>query len=198
MPLLQSEHKFTLVKLFALRRPRVAPWWLGLMLLGDDVAIFDRIHSYLCTLQERANFPCLSTPDTTVAAWTGSAQSYLDDSVPTDVHHTESQSSESRIISRADQLRHRYLFLRQDPGWTYSAWRPFGSVPMKNVESELWPQLELEYSLEYVDWIWWTKDGNDVQKGYRHDVANGDRDMTLINALRSQRHSWLKRWFGWQ
>lgn len=66
-----------LPKVFAIRRPQVAPWWIGVLLLGDP-GILGQITRYLETLEERYSFGWMARPDPVVAAWTGVPQSFLD------------------------------------------------------------------------------------------------------------------------
>jgi hypothetical protein len=86
---------------------------VGLFLLGD-FAILDQISSYLKTLEERPEFSSMSLPDTAVAAWTGSPQSFLDD---TSVRRYQDPESP---MSRSDVLRHRHNFtLQTTPAESY-------------------------------------------------------------------------------
>ena len=77
-PILDAGDLEMLVKMFALYRPRLAPLWLSIALLGCN-EFTDMIESYLTTLEERPFFCRLSRPDLDVATWTGSPQSFLDE-----------------------------------------------------------------------------------------------------------------------
>lgn len=74
-PMLQCKQIGKLLKLFGLRRPRVAFWWLGLFLLGDPNTI-DWIRRYARSLNEQYGQATLSAPNLAVSAWTGSQQSF--------------------------------------------------------------------------------------------------------------------------
>ncbi|GAB1312317.1 hypothetical protein MFIFM68171_02527 [Madurella fahalii] len=87
-PVLESRNLGQLAKVFACCRPRIASWWLGIFLLGD-FTILDWITRYLETLEERWGFGPMSLPDSTVAAWTGSPQSFLDDESPSPYTHPD-------------------------------------------------------------------------------------------------------------
>ncbi|KAK0733051.1 hypothetical protein B0T26DRAFT_736122 [Lasiosphaeria miniovina] len=86
----------------------------------------------------------MSLPDTTVAAWTGSPQSFLDDS------SSSPYMCSDEPISRSNVLRHRHNFRLQDESSRPLSWRPFG----------------------YVWWIKTTKGlVQDVQLGFRNDTG---------------------------
>ena len=167
-PVLESRNLGQLAKVFACRRPRIASWWLGIFLLGD-FTILDRIACYLETLEERWDFGSMSLPDSTVAAWTGSPQSFLDDESSSPYTHP------NEPISRSDVLRHRYNFRLQDDSCRALSWRPFGHVARELVEPDLWPWLERGHVREYVHWVWWVKTSKglvqDVQLGFRKDTG---------------------------
>ncbi|AEO54496.1 hypothetical protein MYCTH_2123392 [Thermothelomyces thermophilus ATCC 42464] len=111
----------------------------------------------------------MSLPDSTVAAWTGSPQSFLDDESPSPYTHPDEP------VSRSDVLRHRYNFRLQDDSSRALAWRPFGHVARELVEPDLWPWLERGHVREYVHWVWWVKTSKglvrDVQLGFRKDTG---------------------------
>ncbi|KAL2176555.1 uncharacterized protein P884DRAFT_260573 [Thermothelomyces heterothallicus CBS 202.75] len=191
-PILESRNLYLLAKVFALRRPRVAPWWLGIFLLGDFV-ILDRISRYLKTLEERWGFGSMALPDITVAAWTGSPQSFLDSEPAPAGQGPKGQ------VSRADVLRHRYNFRLQEDA--YLSWRPFGYIAKELLEPDLWPWLERGYIREYSHWVWYIKRGNDVlrdvQLGFRRDTNRfvpdvPDRLKTYSARRRAGRNSVIK------
>jgi hypothetical protein len=175
-PVLESRNLGQLAKVFAYRRPRIASWWIGIFLLGD-FTILDRIARYLETLEERCGvqFSSMALPDTTVAAWTGSPQSFLDDESPNPYTHLD------QPISRSDVLRHRYNFRLQDDSSRPLAWRPFGHVARELIEPDLWPWLERGCVREYVYWVWWIKTSKglvqDVQLGFRRDTGRFVADV---------------------
>ncbi|KAK4149441.1 hypothetical protein C8A00DRAFT_46941 [Chaetomidium leptoderma] len=75
-------------------------------------------------------------PDSTVAAWTGSPQSFLDDESPSPYTHP------NEPISRSDVLRHRHNFRLQDNSYRTLSWRPFGHAARELVQPDLSPWLE--------------------------------------------------------
>lgn len=173
-PIVDAERLDILAKVFALRRPRVGLWWLGIFLLGDR-AILDRIVRYLETLEEQWGFGSLSPPDTTMAAWTGAPQSFLDE------EGSDTYPNLTDQVPRARLLRLRYHFILQDPMITHFSWRPFGHVLKRDIEPDLWPWLECGYSREYLHWVWWIKEGKDtvqdVQLGFRRDTGRFVADV---------------------
>ena len=166
-PIIESRDLVKLAKVFALRRPRVALWWLGISFLGDTT-ILDWITRYLETLEERWGFGSMGPPDQVGAVWTGSPQSFLDDRS----HHSYPHPTDP--VPRADLLRHRHNFLLQDSAARLLAWRPFGFVEKKSIELDLWPWLEQGHVRDYVHWVWCTKSTS----GYAHDEQLGFRKDT--------------------
>lgn len=116
------------------------------MFLLGDCTMLDRITRYLETLEERWGFGSASVPDITVAAWTGSPQSFLDDNEAPRPYKLDNNEP----ILRSDLLRHRYNFDLQNEMSVALSWRPFGHVTKELVEPELWPWLERGHVREYV------------------------------------------------
>ncbi|KAL2020761.1 hypothetical protein VTK56DRAFT_7959 [Thermocarpiscus australiensis] len=173
-PIVDSRDSEKLAKVFAFRRPRVALWWLGIFFLGDPT-VLDWIVRYLETLEERWGFGSMAPPDTAVAAWTGSPQSFLDDKS----RHLYRDPADP--VSRADLLQHRYNFRLQDATSRPLSWRPFGYVARDVIEPDLWPWLERGHVREYVHWVWWADQGKDVvrdvQLGFRRDTGRFVEDV---------------------
>ncbi|KAH6988778.1 hypothetical protein BKA56DRAFT_574578 [Ilyonectria sp. MPI-CAGE-AT-0026] len=168
-PIIDAGNLDMLAKTFAFRRPRVALWWQGIFLLGNP-AIPGFIVRYLETLEERWGYGSMAPPDTTVSAWTGSPQSFLDE------ESSSIYSDLKDLVPRADLLRLRYNFRLQDTTSVLLSWRPFGVVPKQEIELELWPSLEHHASRSYLHWVWWMKKGenvvgHDIQRGFRKDTG---------------------------
>lgn len=174
-PLVDSQDWEMLAKVFILRRPRVALWWLGIFLLGDS-AIFGWISRYLETLEERWGFASGAPPDIAVAVWTGSPQSFVDE----ESSGVYPESTDIAIVPRADLLRHRYNLSLRDMSSTRFSWRPFGEVCKSDIELFLWPWLEREHKREYLHWIWVKADKlamRDVQVGFRKETRRFIADI---------------------
>lgn len=116
-----------LAKIFACRRPRLAPLWLGVLLCGC-AEVVDAIESYLSTLND---LPWMR-PDPDVAAWTGSHQSFFDEAVSGPYMFPDD------MVPRADLLRHRFNYRITDSAdIVHFGWQPFGDVKKADVEPEL-------------------------------------------------------------
>lgn len=164
-PLLDSGNLDILVKAFALRRPRVALWWLGIFLLGSPT-IPGLIVRYLETLEERWGYGTMASPDTTVSSWTGSPQSFLDEGT------SRAYIDLNDSVSNADLLRCRYNMCLQDTSSALLSWRPFGVAPKTIIEPDLWPWLERRFIRTYKHWVWYiNKEETDVQQGFRKDTG---------------------------
>lgn len=173
-PIIDTGDLGLLARMFAIRRPRVALWWLGIFLLGSPT-ISAFILRYLDIIEERWGYGSMSRPDTTASAWTGSAQSFLDEDT-VDIY-----TNPKDMVPVADLLKHRYNFQLQDPYRLHLAWRPFGSIPKEKIELDLWPWLEKQYTRTYMHWVWWVKKGGvarrDIQRGFRHDTGRFSPDV---------------------
>ncbi|KAK3312495.1 hypothetical protein B0H66DRAFT_570749 [Apodospora peruviana] len=166
--LIADRNVSALTNVFALRRPRVAMWWLGVLLLGSP-AVWDDMVIWLETAEGRfggRGLGAISCPDITFSAWIGSSNTFLDQEV------TDTYQCETDLVPRADILRCRFNMLLQSEEWNTSlCWQPFGCVPKKEVEVDLWPSLEHGSTREYVHWIWWVDKKPDIQLGFRHDTG---------------------------
>jgi len=168
-PALEIGDLLNLAKIFAVRRPRVALWWMGICLLGDRV-IIDRITRYLRTLAEREAFTSSSSPDTAVAAWVGSPHSFLD------TNTSCTYPSEKDQVPRDDLLRRRHLFMIQQATVDLMSWKAFGQISKEDTEVGIWPWLECSYYRDYVHWVWWVRDSDghrvqDIQRGFLRDTG---------------------------
>ncbi|KAI1822713.1 hypothetical protein F4861DRAFT_378629 [Xylaria intraflava] len=163
-PLIASRDLGGLAKVFMLRRPRVSLMWLGIFLLGDP-AILDHIERYLGQLEERRFCGSLARPDSTVASWTGSRQSFWDEE--------ESRMAENwSEVSRADVLRRRHIRRLWDDRWLLFSWEPFGMIARRDIEPELLEQFEVPYLRQYVHWTWLVADETArIQRGFRADTG---------------------------
>ncbi|KAG5812880.1 hypothetical protein H9Q74_008430 [Fusarium xylarioides] len=167
-PLIDSGNLDILTKVFTLRRPRVALWWLGIFLLGNT-AIPSLIVRYLETSEERWGYATMASPDTTVSSWTGSPQSFLDQETSRAYVHLNDS------VSKADLLRCRYNLRLQDTSSALLSWQPFGVVPKTAIEPDLWPWLERRFARTYQHWVWYIKKGDkvarrNIQEGFRKDT----------------------------
>ncbi|KAF4449559.1 hypothetical protein F53441_7218 [Fusarium austroafricanum] len=160
-----------LIKIFLLRRPRVAMWWHGLFLLGNS-KILHFIRNYLTTLDEGCSYDTLSRPDIVTSVWTGAPQSYQDETTTAAYHDL------SMLVPRAALLQHRHTLTLRDPWPLFYGWLPFGSVPKGTVEPDLYPWLERGHHREYRHWTWWSKDDASFQPsthaGYRQETGRFD------------------------
>ena len=99
-PLIESRDVITLAKAFALCRPRVAPWWLGSLLLGNPV-ILEQMVFWLETTEgwRGRGLAAISWPDITGAAWTGASNSFweLKDAEPCTLYPNQAD-----LVQRAD------------------------------------------------------------------------------------------------
>ncbi|KAF5637144.1 hypothetical protein F52700_4881 [Fusarium sp. NRRL 52700] len=152
-PVIKEKRVEILLKTFLSRRPRVAIWWMALFLLGD-LAVLEWIQRYAEKLEEKYASGSLSPPDPMVSAWTGSKQSFLD--LDKDSLYPELDD----LVSRADLLRCRFDLKLQDSAGSNLSWRPFGHIQKKQVELDLWPQLETKYSRSYHSFTWYNVPDN--------------------------------------
>ncbi|PSS10592.1 hypothetical protein M430DRAFT_176518 [Amorphotheca resinae ATCC 22711] len=164
-PILETGDIERLAKIFALRRPRLAPLWLGMFLCGCPEVI-DMIRSYLQSLEEQPYDGSWARPDPDVAVWTGSRQSFFDED------GSGPYLSQNAQVPRADLFRHRFNFrLGDGADIIHFGWQPFGTVKKTEIEPELWPRLECKpQPRKYIHWVWWLAENKSViERGLRHD-----------------------------
>lgn len=152
-PVLEAKDLDRLLKTFALRRPRVAPWWVALFLLGD-ISALNWIRRYSTTLFEQYGSGTLSQPDPMISCWTGSKQSFLD------CDSTGIYPDMKDRVPWADVLRRRFDLRLQDSGSAPLSWRPFGYIEKTAVELELWPYLETRCVRHYHSFTWYSSQGD--------------------------------------
>ena len=174
-PIVDAGDQDLLMRIFALRRPRVALWWQGLFLLGNPT-IPAFILRYLDCLEEQSGCASMAVPDTTASAWTGSAQTFLDEKTDTVYANLEDR------VPAVDLLKRRYTFRLQDPYYIPLAWRPFGSFPKRKVELDLWPWLERQHTRRYAFWVWWIKGGEEMKRDIQHGFSCDTRRFLPIAA----------------
>jgi hypothetical protein len=173
-PILEAGNMEKLAKVFAHRRPQLAPLWLGIFLCGCT-EVLDMIGSYLTTLDEQPYYGSWARPDPDVAVWTGSHQSFFDEDC------SGPYIGPDVLVPRVDMLRHRFNFRIGDSSdIVHFGWQPFGAVEKKDIELELWPRLEWKpQPRKYVHWIWWlAKDKSVIEKGFGHDNTKSTNIVT--------------------
>jgi hypothetical protein len=172
-PILEAGDMERLAKVFALRRPKLAPLWFGIFLCGCTEVI-DMIGSYLKTLKEQPYCGSWARPDPDVAVWTGSRQSFFDEDT------SGPYLGHDARIPRADLLRHRFNFrLGDGADIIHFGWQPFGTVKKMDIEPELWPRLECKpQQRKYIHWIWWLgKDKSVIERGFGHDRGKDTKSV---------------------
>ncbi|EPE09309.1 hypothetical protein F503_07085 [Ophiostoma piceae UAMH 11346] len=172
-PTLASCNVMKLVQIFALRRPRVALWWLGIYLLGNQ-RILERVTRYLEMLEEQEGHGSLATPSITAFAWTGVRHACTHAPPP------HPYKDPSQPVARADLLWHRLNFNLQ----VFSiplAWRPFGDVSKECIELDIWPWIEHGCQRQYVTWVWWIKVKDKAirseERGFRADTGRAVQNV---------------------
>ncbi|KAI1839646.1 hypothetical protein JX266_014143 [Neoarthrinium moseri] len=177
-PFLQSKDFECLAKVFACRRPRVAIIWLGIFLLGSP-AITDRIERYLSVLEEREYNSSWAVPDSVIASWTGSPQSFWDTPYQ--------QCEKTDTVSRADVLQARRSLRFPDDQIGLFSWRPFGHVSRKELEPDLLDNLKTPKLPVYDSWTWLGSPCQQLQLGYRRDknrfIEDVPDDLELIQPI---------------
>ncbi|KAJ2991221.1 hypothetical protein NUW58_g2594 [Xylaria curta] len=151
-PIIEARDLGQLARIFAYRRPRVSLMWLGIFLLGD-ITMLSRIVKYLETLEEDADMYCIGLPDLSVAAWTGSPQSFWDEEEDGEVFSVNADAR-AASLSRADVLRRRLNFRLGDNYSTLFAWQPFSPIPDREIEPDLREYVEQRNFRKYMYWTW--------------------------------------------
>ena len=175
-PILKASDLEMLTKVFALYQPQLAPLWLSIALLGCT-KFTGMIESYLTTLDERPFFCRMSRPNSDVAAWTGSPQSFLDEE-GSGCYIKDGEV----LLSRSDlyRLRFNYRTLSDKFDTAPFGWQPIGSVRKKDIEPELQEQLEEWRPRKFLRWIWYTKGGK-----IEHSFRNKHQDTRETSSVLS-------------
>ncbi|KAF5963515.1 hypothetical protein FBULB1_13341 [Fusarium bulbicola] len=170
-PIIALNRTEILLKVFLSRRPRIGIWWVALFLLGDP-ALFNWIRRYTVKAEEKRYYTSLTSPDPIVSAWTGSKQSFVD------CDNDSIYLQQADLVSRADLLRCRFDAKLQQECATSLSWRPFGDIKKKQVELEIWPQLETKYTRSYNAFVWYLEESPSKYKKYSSIRDDGFRKNT--------------------
>jgi hypothetical protein len=128
----------TLVKISAIRRPEIAPLWLGASLCGTLPIILSNV---------KTGLPIMD-PD--ASAWAGSFQSFIE-------YPTTRSRQHSTQIHRADIWRLMYItnenFGCANP--PLSPWQPFGELHVDEVPIAVRQHFDCgDHNLRYDSWSW--------------------------------------------
>ncbi|RCI11108.1 hypothetical protein L249_7300 [Ophiocordyceps polyrhachis-furcata BCC 54312] len=163
-PVIEAEDFETLLKMFALRRPRIAPWWMAIFLLGNG-PMLERIQQYLDPTVPNVHFWTLHRPDPTLSAWTGAVQTFIECAGDAD-------RLGPGLISRADLARSLFINQQWLPASTPQSWRPFGKVEWRDVVPELRPYLSTLPCYHYWHFTWDRGTEEPLTSlGFRRDTA---------------------------
>ena len=141
-PVMEAKDHELLAKLFS--PTKAAPLWLGTM-IGGGYPVLLRTIDY-------SNWFAGKTLDP--AARTGIAQSFL-------ALHSPGPYMQNGAISRSDVWRLRrdcqHVYDKYEEDYTREpmcGWRPFGTMPLEDVEIELHNHLHCSHEWVYKHWIW--------------------------------------------
>ncbi|RDA88019.1 hypothetical protein CP532_3395 [Ophiocordyceps camponoti-leonardi (nom. inval.)] len=177
-PVIEAKDYETLFKMFALRRPRIAPWWMALFLLGNEL-ILGRMKQYLNPTVSNVHFWTIHRPDPTLFAWTGAAQTFVECAA-------EADCLGPGLISRADLARSLFINQQWLPASTPLSWRPFGNVRWRDVVPGLRPYLSTLPSFYYWHFTWELDTEETVTSlGLRRDTGRHIEDVIDDLEIRS-------------
>ncbi|KAH6716091.1 hypothetical protein BKA61DRAFT_337452 [Leptodontidium sp. MPI-SDFR-AT-0119] len=177
-----------LAKVLALRCPKLAPVWLGMALCGPTKTIAS-IAPFLKTSEAP-----IARPNSDVAIWTGTAQSFMD------IHGSGPYLRTDDMILRRDlwQLWHDYsaggsvewesLPFKSTP---LSAWAPCGALYLKDLEYEAISHAKSckHHQWKYRHWVWHDRDGTTdtgfVKPDFREQESSVPNYDTRLNFLQN-------------
>ncbi|KAE8402793.1 hypothetical protein BDV37DRAFT_272647 [Aspergillus pseudonomiae] len=142
-PATQERNIVKFLKILARRLPKLAPLWLGAMLL-DEFKALKPIKAGCVAVELHA------------AAWTDTIDSFI----------TQSPGiSDGRVIRREDECRLLHIigcgFHGRLPVWP---WKPFGETLLKDAEPEVQKHIQCNcHCLEYWAWYWELVDGKELE-----------------------------------
>lgn len=165
-PLILHQDHDMLIKVLALHRPTLAPLWLGAAMTG--------LSNFIPLFLKSLDAP-YARPDSIAAAWTGSPQSFLDQtgrgpyiysddaiaSSPLGEANLPSNDAATLVIKRAD--RWRLLHDIGEPPYNSTSlvpWPPFGRISLVACELGVRQHERCKRHLKrYKHWNWITADG---------------------------------------
>jgi len=187
-PLLK-DNQLVLLNVLSLREPRLAPLWLGAIILGITPLIFRNAQRGISRI------------DLVASAWTGVHQSFL--TVKSrherggkhfgsyvqekDSLSMRAQDAEEPKLQRADECR--LLFFLNCEGYErppICAWHPFGSIELKDATIEVREHSACGHSFEYTSWRWDMPNGySSVTAGY-HGLEIKEESTNLTELSKSK------------
>jgi Heterokaryon incompatibility protein (HET) len=166
--LVQSKDYFKLANVMGTRQPKIAPIWLGAIILGMESQVFRHVRTGMSSIEMLA------------AAWTGTAHSFLGPRrlIPTSYDGTK--------ISRADECRLLYLADSEDHSRVPTcSWAPFGDTEVSDADLEVQEHAVCSglHCLLYESWTWNLCDAKDspADKGFRFTDDDMDKTQETCN-----------------
>jgi len=140
----------SLVKICAIRNPKIATLWLGAALSGLVLTILDFVRSGIPVLDPEAS------------AWVGSSQSFIEDRV------SKPPSRNSHYIHRADVWRLTYIDEESGkPNPPLMPWEPFGEMSLRDTSTSVRVHQQCRHHLDYRSWSWSLGNNSSLtDKGY--------------------------------
>lgn len=161
-PLISQRHYCKLANVLAYRQPRLAPLWIGAILMGVAKSTLTEI---------RIGMNAINLP---AAAWTGTVRSFITAKPSYDA------SGSGKSIRREDECR--LLFISGCDGWArvpLAPWKPFGEIELCDTEIEVHRHAQCgeKHFLEYQYWNWGHMNGKELNEtslnlGYLNKDSN--------------------------
>ncbi len=126
------------------RQPRIAPLWLGAIILGIENQFLQPVRAGMFAI------------DLNSAAWTNTSHSF------TGPRHHIPSSSHGSEISRADECRLLYIAQPDHSRIPVCPWEPFGYTDLQDVDIEVREHAHCagKHCLQYESWAWDLRDGS--------------------------------------
>jgi hypothetical protein len=143
-PIIKDEDFPKLAILLAKRGRRLAPLWLGAIIVGMAKSVLRAVHTGMTALELHA------------AAWTSTPETFITASP---------EHVDGKTMLRADECR--LLFILGCEGYTRPPlfpWKPFGKTQLTDTELSVQQHAHCNcHCLEYLSWHWDSSDGSTLE-----------------------------------
>lgn len=149
-PIIQRSDYSGLAIVMSKRRPRIAPIWLGAIILGIEHQILQPVRTGMFAI------------DMLSAAWTSTSHSFIGPR-----QQIPSKIDDSRI-SRADECRLLYIAQPDHSRVPVCPWEPFGDTDLQDADIEVRKHAYCtgKHCLQYEKWTWNLQNGRKTAADY--------------------------------
>ena len=168
-PIIQRNDYSGLATVMGRRQPKIAPMWLGAIILGIETQILQPIRAGMFAI------------DMLSAAWTSTSHSFIGPrrQIPSKI--------DGLRISRADECRLLYIAQPDHSRVPVCPWKPFGDTDLQDADIEVREHACCtgKHCLQYHSWAWDLRDGkkSTPDRGFIPNDGFMDADEITVDLL---------------